>query len=84
MKNKQFITGGKKNPVRDYRSVETINATPTLQSVRTATKSRRLQTYGLQYKGWFFFYRAMQTYRLAFLNTIFYSLFIFCYLVFGI
>jgi hypothetical protein len=55
MKNKQFITDGKKNPVRDYRAVETINATPTLQSVRTATKSRRLQTYGLQYEEWFFF-----------------------------
>ncbi|MDR3227671.1 MAG: hypothetical protein LBT56_08395, partial [Prevotellaceae bacterium] len=54
-KNKQFITDGKKNPVRDYRSVETMNATPTLQSVRTATKSRRLQTYGLQNEGWFIF-----------------------------
>ncbi|MDR3227119.1 MAG: hypothetical protein LBT56_05550 [Prevotellaceae bacterium] len=55
MKNKQFIKDGKKNPVRDYRSVETITATPTLQSVRTATKSRGLQAYGLQNEGWFFF-----------------------------
>ncbi|MDR3227235.1 MAG: hypothetical protein LBT56_06150 [Prevotellaceae bacterium] len=69
-----------KNPVRDYRSVETINATPTLQSVRTATKSRAMQTYGLQYEGWFFFLPSdANLTACALRKTIFYRLFIFCY-----
>ncbi|MDR3226188.1 MAG: hypothetical protein LBT56_00755 [Prevotellaceae bacterium] len=38
MKNKKVITDNKNNPVRDYRLVEMLNTTPTMQSVRTATK----------------------------------------------
>ncbi|MDR3227288.1 MAG: hypothetical protein LBT56_06415 [Prevotellaceae bacterium] len=44
MKNKQIIKDNKRNPIRDYRSVKMTNTTPTLQSIRAATKSRAMQT----------------------------------------